>query len=221
MIHRDIKPGNLILDNTGKTWVTDFGLATESCETADGTESCAGTPRYMAPEQFEGFADERTDVYSLGLTLYELATGVPVFDNIPRKQLANRKTKPLDSVTDLNPEIPKALADIIMRACSVAPGDRYPNSQELQVVLNRYAHSGLEGDRRSRPRNTSSTKNTLRPIALLGGGLVLSLAVIITALTTGEVPVEDGQVRWFVSNDASRQQPVPNNLQVSPEDDTP
>ncbi len=81
VLHRDVKPSNLLLDTSGEVWVTDFGLAKlsdvgELTQTGD----IMGTLKYMAPEQLEGRADERTDIYSLGLTLYELATRKPAFD---------------------------------------------------------------------------------------------------------------------------------------------
>ena len=77
-IHRDIKPGNLILDKTGKIWVTNFGLATVRDDKSDPsrTGDVTGTPRFIAPEQMRGLCDERSDVYSLGITLYEMASGI-------------------------------------------------------------------------------------------------------------------------------------------------
>lgn len=75
VLHRDIKPSNLLLDAVGNVWVTDFGLA--KLEGSDGptrTGDIVGTVRYMAPERFDGWSDRRSDVYSLGATLYELLT---------------------------------------------------------------------------------------------------------------------------------------------------
>ena len=77
LIHRDIKPSNLMLDKNGRVWITDFGLV----KTANYTHSMShtgdaiGTPRFMSPEQLRGECDFRSDIYSLGLTLYEVATG--------------------------------------------------------------------------------------------------------------------------------------------------
>src|SRR5262249_16281450 len=72
IIHRDIKPGNLILDTTGNVWVTDFGLAKTGDCGMTHTGDILGTIRYMAPERFKGVCDVRADVYALGMTLYEL-----------------------------------------------------------------------------------------------------------------------------------------------------
>src|SRR5262249_44175461 len=78
--HRDIKPSNLLLDTRGTVWVADFGLARADHEDhLTETGDVVGTLRYMPPEAFEGFADKRGDIYSLGLTLYELLTLQPAF----------------------------------------------------------------------------------------------------------------------------------------------
>src|SRR5690606_33091794 len=78
-LHRDIKPGNLLIDLQGKVWITDFGLALPQEKLlAETPEPMAGTLRYMAPEQFENRLDERSDLYAFGATLYELCTLQPV-----------------------------------------------------------------------------------------------------------------------------------------------
>src|SRR5207248_4847487 len=81
VLHRDIKPSNLLLDTRGTVWVTDFGLAKTEADRDDVTHTgdIVGTLRYMAPERFRGEADVRSDVYALGLTLYELLTLRPAF----------------------------------------------------------------------------------------------------------------------------------------------
>src|SRR5262249_38754605 len=80
ILHRDVKPSNLLLDNRGNVWVADFGLAkTSDAEDLTHTGDILGTIRYMAPERFQGRCDARSDVYSLGLTLYELVALRPAF----------------------------------------------------------------------------------------------------------------------------------------------
>ena len=91
MLHRDIKPSNLLLDAAGHVWVADFGLA--KVEGSDGptqTGDIVGTLRYMAPERFEGWSDRRSDIYGLGMTLYELLTLRPAFEAATRVQLIER-----------------------------------------------------------------------------------------------------------------------------------
>ncbi len=89
-LHRDIKPSNLLLDTQGIVWVTDFGLAKASDSEPDNltrTGDVVGTLRYMAPERFKGKADARSDLYALGLTLYELLTLRPAFADSERSRL--------------------------------------------------------------------------------------------------------------------------------------
>ncbi|HUR53278.1 MAG TPA: serine/threonine-protein kinase, partial [Gemmataceae bacterium] len=91
VLHRDVKPGNLLLDRHGTVWLTDFGMAkVEEDEGLTGTGDVLGTLRYMAPEQLAGAADGRSDVYSLGLTLYELVTLRAAFEDTDRVRLLER-----------------------------------------------------------------------------------------------------------------------------------
>src|SRR5207244_7149423 len=92
VLHRDIKPSNLLLDDTGNVWVTDFGLAKadNDGDNLTHTGDIVGTLRYMAPERFNGQGDLRSDVYSLGLTLYELLALRPAFDEADRNKLVRQ-----------------------------------------------------------------------------------------------------------------------------------
>ena len=91
IVHRDIKPSNLLLDTQGTVWITDFGLAkAEGTVELTSRSDLLGTLRYMAPERFQGQADRRSDVFSLGLTLYEMVTLHPAFEYAERAQLIER-----------------------------------------------------------------------------------------------------------------------------------
>ncbi len=98
VLHRDIKPSNLLLDGDGIVWVTDFGLAKDLSSDGDSDEQAdltktgdiVGTLRYMAPEVLRGHTDQRSDIYSLGATLYELVTLRPAFDELDRKVFMRR-----------------------------------------------------------------------------------------------------------------------------------
>src|SRR5262249_7232614 len=93
IVHRDIKPSNLLLDTRGTAWITDFGLAkAEGSDELTSPGDIVGTVRFMAPERFAGRADPRSDVYSLGATLYELLTLHPAFADSNRARLMERVT---------------------------------------------------------------------------------------------------------------------------------
>jgi WD40 repeat protein len=142
VIHRDVKPSNLLLDGEGVLWVADFGLARRAADSSM-TQSGAlvGTPRYMSPEQAEGArrtVDHRTDVYSLGATLYELLTCRPPFSG-PTAADVLLQVIGRDPVPPclLNPAIPRDLETVVLRAMAKRPEDRYQTAGELADDLRR------------------------------------------------------------------------------------
>lgn len=140
LLHRDIKPANILLDTGGVVWVTDFGLALPIEQVAE-SPSVAGTLRYMPPEQLEGQADERSDIYALGLTLYELVTLQPAFESGTRSELMRRiRSGDFRPVTEVVPEIPRRLADIITRATATDPADRFPSADAMTSTLLGYVN---------------------------------------------------------------------------------
>ncbi|MCR9201576.1 MAG: protein kinase [Planctomycetaceae bacterium] len=150
-IHRDIKPANLLLDDNRKVWVTDFGLAKLRDENSDLslTGDIIGTPRYMAPEQIRGQADERSDIYSLGVTLWELASGARAWDAVNKGDMLSVKSAfELPPVREINSSVPAGLAAIIGKCCAFQPRDRYQTADQVQQTLNRFAHEGVTTDRR-------------------------------------------------------------------------
>jgi tetratricopeptide (TPR) repeat protein len=143
VIHRDVKPSNLMLDGRGQLWVTDFGLAqlqTDAGPTLTG--DLVGTLRYMSPEQALAQrvpVDQRTDVYSLGATLYELLTLRPVFLGEDRQELLRQIA--FDEPTPprrLDRAIPAELETIVRKALEKSPQDRYATAQELADDLRRF-----------------------------------------------------------------------------------
>jgi serine/threonine protein kinase len=143
VIHRDIKPANLLVDLRGNLWITDFGLALFQSEGGITlTGEVLGTLRYMSPEQALGkrsLIDRRTDIYSLGVTLYELLTLEPVFDGQDRQellqQIAHDEPRPPRSVQRA---IPVELETIILKAIAKNPSERYGTAQELADDLQRF-----------------------------------------------------------------------------------
>lgn len=144
VIHRDIKPSNILVDETSKPWVADFGLAMvrdNSVATKPG--DIVGTYRYMSPEQATGrrfLIDHRTDIYSLGVTLYELVTqSVPFPGTEPHELLRQVSFDEPKSVRSANPAIPEELQIIITKAIAKNPHDRYETAHDFADDLRRFA----------------------------------------------------------------------------------
>src|SRR5262249_53956635 len=134
VLHRDIKPSNLLLDMRGTVWVADFGLAKAMADTDGLTNEgdVLGTIRYMAPERFRGQSDARSDLYALGLTLYELLTTRPAFDQQDRDRLILQVTSEVPPrPRAINPEIPRDLETIVLKAIEHDPARRYQKADEL------------------------------------------------------------------------------------------
>jgi tetratricopeptide (TPR) repeat protein len=143
IVHRDIKPGNLLIDGAGQLWITDFGLARrEGDQTLTRTGDVIGTLRYMSPEQVlapRPLIDHRSDVYALGATLYELLTVKPVFDGRDAgtliHQITHNEPRP---PTRMNKSLPRDLETIVLKALEKEPSRRYATAQELADDLHRF-----------------------------------------------------------------------------------
>jgi tetratricopeptide (TPR) repeat protein len=140
VLHRDIKPSNLLLDARGTVWITDFGLAkAEGTDELTHTGDIVGTLRYMAPERLRGWSDPRSDVYALGITLYELLTLRPAFADSSRPRLIERVAHE-DPIRPrkIDRAIPRDLETIVLRAIDKEPERRYATAAELAEDLGRY-----------------------------------------------------------------------------------
>ena len=139
ILHRDIKPGNLILDESETVWLTDFGLAKVDDERdLTRTGSLLGTLRYMAPEAFQGNADVRSEVYSLGLTIYELVAGQPAIEATNRVSLIERIQNPMITrLSIVRPGIPSDLETVIHKSIDREPSSRYQTAAEFAADLRR------------------------------------------------------------------------------------
>ena len=191
ILHRDIKPSNLLLDTDGVVWVSDFGLAKVDDDALTKTGDILGTLRYMAPERFRGRGDARADVYSLGLTLFELLVLRPAFDSPDRLALSEQiqhaeppRPRSLDS------RIPRDLETIVLKAIEKDPGDRYVTAEAMAEDLRRFL-----GDEPIRARRAGAPERFARwarrhpAVAVLGGMLtaVLLAATIASVLAAQQM----------------------------------
>ena len=141
IVHRDIKPHNVLVDGDGRVKVTDFGIARAGTSQMTETGSIVGTAQYLSPEQARGGeVDPRSDLYSLGVVLYELLTGKTPFDGetpveIAMKHLSNAPKPP----SELRPDIPPELDMVILRALAKNPDERYQSADEMEADLERVA----------------------------------------------------------------------------------
>jgi serine/threonine protein kinase/predicted Zn-dependent protease len=141
VLHRDIKPSNLLLDTAGQAWITDFGLAkADDSDDLTHTGDLVGTLRYMAPERLRGKADARSDVYGLGITLYELLVLRPALEDTDRARLMSRVAdEEPPRPRRLDPRIPRDLETIVLKAMAKEPAGRYRTAgalaQDLRLFL--------------------------------------------------------------------------------------
>jgi eukaryotic-like serine/threonine-protein kinase len=141
IVHRDIKPHNVLVDGEGRVKVTDFGIARAGTSQMTEAGSIVGTAQYLSPEQARGTeVDPRSDLYSLGIVLYELLTGKTPFDGetpveIAMKHLSTAPKPP----SKLRPDIPPELDMVVLRALAKNPDDRYQSADEMEADLERVA----------------------------------------------------------------------------------
>ncbi len=139
VLHRDVKPSNLLLDTSGVVWITDFGLAKSDESGLTATGDLLGTLRYIAPERLRGEGDARADVYALGLTLYELATLRPAFDSADRLRLIDQiKNQEPVRPRALDPRISRDLETLLLKAIEKDPRRRYQAAADMAEDLRRF-----------------------------------------------------------------------------------
>jgi serine/threonine protein kinase len=188
VVHRDIKPANLLLDGRQNLWITDFGLAQlrgDSRLTMSG--DLLGTLRYMSPEQALArrvVVDHRTDVYSLGVTLYELLTLEPAFGGEDRQEILRRiafeEPKP---PRRWNKSIPPELETIVLKAMEKNPADRYATAQELAEDLERFLRDEPIKARRPNPVQRARKWARRHPSIMASALVALVLAVVALSVS--------------------------------------
>jgi serine/threonine-protein kinase len=189
ILHRDIKPSNLLLDTQGTVWVTDFGLAKATTEGDNLTHTgdIVGTLRYMAPERFSGISDSRGDIYSLGVTLYELIVEQPAFEETDRGKLIKQVTNTSPPrPRKLNSAIPRDLETIVLKAIEREPSRRYATARALSDDLKRFVD-----DKPIQARQASAAERWWRwcrrnPVV---AGLSAAMLTLLVALAVGSTIV--------------------------------
>ncbi len=188
VVHRDVKPGNVLLTSNGQSKVTDFGIARALSSPEDDLTqagSVMGTATYFSPEQAQGLpVDPRSDLYSLGVVLYEMVTGRPPFTGetplaIAYKHVQDQPAPPSTSV----PEIPAGLEAIIMKLLQKKPDDRYASAEDLRSDLNRF----LDGQDTSAQRAAGAALAG----AALGAAAATTVQPAVDATGAGPVAAQD------------------------------
>jgi serine/threonine protein kinase/uncharacterized protein HemY len=198
ILHRDIKPANLLLDELGQLWVADFGLAQirdNPCLTLTG--DIVGTLRYMSPESAAGgkrvAIDGRTDIYSLGVTLYELLTLRPAVDGGDRQEILRRIVEEEPAPPrKYNATVPRDLETILMKATAKEPGARYATAKDLADDLRRFLEDKPVLARRPRPLDRAAKWSRRHRSVVAAGAAGLLMAIVIAAGSTGWIVRDRG-----------------------------
>jgi serine/threonine protein kinase/Flp pilus assembly protein TadD len=199
VVHRDVKPANLLVDGRGNLWVTDFGLARVQTDTRlTMTGDLVGTLRYMSPEQAlaQGAVDHCSDVYSLGATLYELVTLEPAFNGRDRqellRQIAQEEPRPPRRVNNV---VPAELETIVLKAMAKGPAERYATAGELSDDLRRFLKD--EPIRARRPTLVQRVRKWMRRHRAVVWSAAVGLLAALAVLA--------GSVGWVLRDRAARQ----------------
>ncbi len=198
IVHRDLKPSNFMIDKDGNVRIMDFGIARSlKGKALTGAGVIIGTPEYMSPEQVEGKeVDQRSDLYSLGVVLYEMGTGkVPFEGDAPLSVAVRQKTEQPADPREFNPQIPVDLSQIILRCMEKDKGRRYSNAGELYADLMKI-EQGIPATARTVSKKKPLTSKEITVTFGLRKLIVPVLAVLAIAATavvllTGHKPDVD------------------------------
>ena len=180
VVHRDIKPSNLLLDRSGKIWVADFGLAKTENQDLTSTGNIVGTLRFMSPERLDGVSDRRSDIYSLGISLYELLSLQPAFQGASQLQVLEKiRDHAPQRLNTIDSGIPVDLQTIVEKSIEKDPRKRYQTARAMAEDLNLF----LRG-RPIKARRVSQLEHTIS-WAKRNPGISAALASIVLLVLAG------------------------------------
>ena len=191
IIHRDVKPSNILITQSGEPMLSDFGIAKmlEVEETLDltGTGVGVGTPEYMSPEQAQGKqVDARSDIYSLGVVFYEMVTGCkPYQADTPMAVVWKLASEPLPRPKQFAKDLPDIIEGILLKALSKAPGDRYQSMDEMASILERVT---ARADVRSPMPKVPLFRKGILIAGLAGTVLLALLSIVFWLRIAGSIP---------------------------------
>ncbi|MDH5467337.1 MAG: protein kinase [Candidatus Aminicenantes bacterium] len=184
VIHRDLKPGNIMIDRDGNARIMDFGIARSlKSKGVTGAGVMVGTPEYMSPEQVEGLEiEQRSDLYSLGVILYEMVTGkIPFAGETPLSIAMKHKSEKPQDPSEVNPQIPEGLSRVILRCLEKDKEKRYRTAEEFLSELSKI-EEGIPTEERVIPRKKPSTSREITVTFNLKKILIPAFAVVVLAV---------------------------------------
>lgn len=218
VVHRDVKPSNILFNSAGQPVLTDFGIVRilddEGTQDQSTTSRMLGTPEYMSPEQALGNAfDHRVDIYALGVVLYEMLTGRrPFLADTPVGVLVKHASEPLPRPTQLNPGLPAGVEQFLLRSLAKNPAQRFQSAAEmLRAMETLLQNGGQAGGGGGGP--SPNPNNWLLLFGLGGGGLVL-VGAVIALILFGQAWFNPGTASPAPATNTPR--PAPSATRASP-----
>ncbi len=194
LIHRDVKPENMLLDANGEVKLSDFGIAlvARSTLSQETTGNVVGTMTYMAPEQLQGKARPASDQYALAIVIYEWLTGGVPFAGSYMEIITQHLSAPPPPIDEQSLSLPHAVTQVLWKALAKDPHDRFPSVQEFANALTYAYTTGKLGSSLSMQATAITTPRTLRPMPAAPQSATVP---VVTRLTPQELPVQERPVQ--------------------------